>query len=222
MNTSLTLTLNQLASLIGSFAFPDPDGDDSLVHGPGGPRVRTSVLAEIRRVTIAVTQWAETLGEQTMANLAEEEPKTARAANAKSGSRPSRGSQVEEDVSAAGDCATDVDCTPGTDSVHKKQPPARTMDVIAPAIARFVRGLLSGQAARLPIAISREANPWVISGWDKSHSAQILLVAGAQFEFAAAATPFLRLGAVFRRAAQALIERGLELIGRDLATSRAV
>ncbi|HEY0231576.1 MAG TPA: hypothetical protein VGC55_10010, partial [Dokdonella sp.] len=66
MNTSLTLSLNQLASLIGAFGFPDPDGDDTLVHGPGGPRVR-SWLGDIRRATIAVAAWAEHLVEQAVA-----------------------------------------------------------------------------------------------------------------------------------------------------------
>lgn len=35
---------NAILSTLGSVSFPNPDGDDSDVHGPGGPRMRDVLI----------------------------------------------------------------------------------------------------------------------------------------------------------------------------------
>jgi hypothetical protein len=215
MNTSLTLTLNQLASLIGSFAFPDPDGDDSLVHGPGGPRVRVGVLAEIRRVTIAVIEWAERLGEQAMLSVTAEGGGSAnqppRGASATAGKPRS----VKEATDTQGGSTTDDDCGPQTDGTKGKGPPGSARAIIEPPIHAFVSDLAHGRLARLPIAAGSGPNPWKLSLGPESLHTFGLLVAGAQFQFAGEATRLSGLSALFHAAAHRLIEQGLRRLGHE-------
>jgi hypothetical protein len=206
MNTSLTLTLNQLASLIGSFAFPDPDGDDSLVHGPGGPRVRTSVLAEIRRVTIAVTQWAERLGEQAMLSASAEGHNLPTAPTG-SGTAKTRSANSKAEGKSS---STSDDCDdPTTDTVKGTQPPGVAMSIIKPPICHFVSDFMSDRPVRLPLAAGADTNPWTLSLSSEKTRTAGLLVAGAQFLFAAQATQFGRLRELFAWAATELIAHGL-------------
>jgi len=221
MNTSLTLSLNQLSSLIGSLAFPDPDGDDTLVHGPGGPRVRIGVLAEVRRVTISVLEWAERLGEQ--ATVSEHPSERAGEENVmfNAGAEPtSSGASSSKDTSKtdSDDCSpSDKDCDPGTNRPIPTHPPAVAMKIIKPAIERYVRGLLARDAAPLPVAAGSGGNPWQFSIDAGRLRTRSLLVAGAQFQFAAEATRLGRLQALFHWGARELLDRGLRGIGHEAA-----
>jgi len=190
MNTSLTLSLNQLSSLIGSLAFPDPDGDDTLVHGPGGPRVR-GWLADIRRVSIAVTAWAEHLVEQSVA--AEQH-----------GAPAPR--EKKEDPSPS-----KSDCPPSQDGTKPTGPPT-VARIVEPAIRDFVADFVRGSAVRLPVPAGRDSNPWKLTLGPSGLLARALLVAGAQFEFAAAAIHPGWLSDLLRQAGRELLEQGIRRI----------
>jgi hypothetical protein len=209
----LSSTLNLLAALIGSFVNPNPD--DEEWHGPGGPRVRGELEA-IRRVTIAISQWAESLGEQNMANMSESEFRASKS-NSRTDKESRQDSAPGDEALADIDCVNDPDCDPTTDGVHKKQPPASTMAIVRPSVARFVRDLIAGRPVRLPVAASGQFNPWIFSFTQRAQLPTVLLVAGSQFQFAAAATQFERLRDLFERAASLLIGEGLKKLGHDPA-----
>lgn len=207
MNTSLTLTLNQLASLIGSFAFPDPDGDDSLVHGPGGPRVRTGVLAEIRRVTIAVIEWAERLGEQAMLSAQPDVQGSKGQAKGSAGATAAKPRSVKEGPDAGG--PTDDDCGPQPTDAKGKGPPGSARVIIERPINDFVSDFTHGRPVRLPVPASPDANPWKLSVGQEGRHGLGLLVAAAQFQFAVEATKLDGLSRIFQAAANSLFEHGL-------------
>ncbi|MEP7043985.1 MAG: hypothetical protein ABI843_13055 [Dokdonella sp.] len=222
MNSSLTLTLNQLASLIGSFAFPDPDGDDSIVHGPGGPRVRGGVLADIRRVTIAVIEWAERLGDQSMLSIRPEGD--APAGQSSTGDAAAKSRSAKDPAGVQDGCAPDDDCGSQTDGTKGKGPPGSAMAIIDPPIHSFVSDLSHGRSARLPLAAGPGPNPWKLPIGPEAQHAFGLLVAGAQFQFAVEATKFEELAKLFQASARKLIDQGLHRLHHEprMATVGAV
>jgi hypothetical protein len=219
MNTSLTLTLNQLASLIGAFSFPDPDGDDTIVHGPAGPRARVGVLAEVRRVTIAVIEWAERLGEQAMLSSSAEGQNLPAVPGGSGTAKPRSANAKADDKSGS---TSDGNGNPTTDTVKGTQPPGVAMSLIKPPICHFVNDFPCDGPVRLPLAASLDANPWTFSISSEKTRTAGLFVAGAQFLFAAQATQLGRLRELFAWAANELIMHGVRRLdprSRELAAA---
>lgn len=190
MSKPLTVSLNQLANLIGALGNPNPD-DDSEPHGPGGPVIRG--VAQARFVALAVVGWAVKLGELgevTRARMIGKGPPT----NKSDG---------------------DPECL---DMIGKGPPTEVVERMIAPRIQRFADDYCGTTGPiRLPIPI-RWPWPWPGPGPDpwqlviaSEHDRLLgLLVTGAQFQFAAAATQPGALSDLFAETARTLLKRAVD------------
>jgi|GEM_PF-5384673 hypothetical protein len=210
----LSPTLSLLADLIGSFANPNPE-DDSEPHGPGTPVVRSGTLAEVRHATISMLAWAQHLGNETATHQAINEGKTMKQMESTYASSESAPDSTKSKPSPGKDPSPNDNGDPHTDGVKGKQPPTVAMEIIEPAIKRFVHELPGDCAVQLPVAAGAGSNPWKLSIDSGRTRTLALLVAGAQFQFAAEATRLGRLRALFQWGASELIKQGLRRLGHD-------
>lgn len=195
---SLPLSLGQLARLVGALAFPNPEGDDTIVHGPGGPRVRGGSAIEIRNGAIAVIRWALTIAEQAavidLVNHGEHVMSQTAPRTSEPPPPPSK------DPGKGGG---------SQDGAVPKEPPNTVMRLIEPQVDAFACSLSDADAVRLPLPAACGADPWRIPITSERERLLGLLYAGAQFELAADSSPFERLRDLFRRTARNLFRHGL-------------
>lgn len=197
---SLPLSLGQLARLVGALAFPNPEGGDAIVHGPGGPRVRSGAV-EIRNAAIAVIRWAQGLAEQAavidLINGGQAMNKTA----SQPAPEPLPPAEPKKDPGSG-----DGNSTQG---LPAKEPPTVVMKLIEPPVHAFVCSLAETERVKLPSPAGCGPDPWHVPVANESDRVLGLMLAGAQFELAAEASPLERLRDLFRRTAQELFRYGL-------------
>lgn len=197
---SLPLSLGQLARLVGALTFPNPEGDDTIVHGPGGPRVHGGAI-EIRNAAIAVIRWAQGLAEQAavidLINGGQIMNKTA----SQQAPEPPPPPEPKND---SGDGNGN-----STQTLPSKEPPTVVMKLIEPQVRAFACSLSETDRIKLPSPAGCGPDPWRVPIANENDRVHGLLLAGAQFEFAAEASPFERLRDLFRRTAQELFRHGL-------------
>lgn len=89
-----------------------------------------------------------------------------------------------------------------------KEPPT-VMKLIKPAVQSFACSLVETDRGRMPSPACCASDPWQVPIANENDRVRGLLFAGAQFAFAADASPFEGLRDLFRRTAQELFRHGL-------------